>query len=246
VLRIGGLAIPVITGGPPRNARLSVNCDGGLILRAAPDVSMAELREFVTSKRAWIVGRLSERDRVGGRPPEKELVDGEAFSHLGRNYRLSVANVDRVRLTRGRLMLPQRQIHSGGKAIVAWYADRARAWLPERAESWAVRLRVRPSTLEVADLGRRWGSAHVGDRVRFHWAVMQLPPLLIDYVLAHELAHLREPDHGLAFWRILGRAQPDHLRRKAELAEAGGSVWLGEIAQSERLPHQPRRSPLRS
>jgi predicted metal-dependent hydrolase len=57
---------------------------------------------------------------------------------------------------------------------------------------------------------------------------MQLQPGLIDYVLAHELAHLREPHHGPSFWELLGRAVPNYDERKTELARVGASLWLGE------------------
>ena len=59
--------------------------------------------------------------------------------------------------------------------------------------------------------------------MRIHWATLQLPPALVEYVLAHELAHLREPHHGPAFWQLLARVMPDYEERKRELA----SVALG-------------------
>jgi predicted metal-dependent hydrolase len=64
---------------------------------------------------------------------------------------------------------------------------------------------------------------------------MQLRPSLIDYVLAHELAHLREPHHGPAFWLVLGRALPDYEARKAELARVGGKIWLGAGAKEQSM-----------
>ena len=96
-----------------------------------------------------------------------------------------------------------------------------------------MRLRVEPGALEVADLGRKWGAAAPGGRVCIHWAAMQLRPPLIDYVLAHELAHLREPHHGPAFWQLLARVMPDYDERKTELARVGSNLWLGLKPSSE-------------
>ncbi len=80
---------------------------------------------------------------------------------------------------------------------------------------------------EIANLGYKWGSTLPSGRVRIHWATMQLRPRLVEYVLAHELAHLREPNHGPAFWQALGRAMPDFEQRKSALAEVGTSIWMG-------------------
>src|SRR5664279_4923497 len=64
-------------------------------------------------------------------------------------------------------------------------------------------------------------------RVRINWATMQLRPSLVEYVLAHELAHLKEPHHGPSFWNLLARVQPDYIERRTELARVGASIWIG-------------------
>jgi predicted metal-dependent hydrolase len=242
LLEVGELAIPVFSTGPARRARLTVDRDGSIHLRAAPDVSADELHAFVSSKRDWIIRKLAQKETVTSQTPSKELVSGEGFAYLGRNYRLAVTGSDlaRVKLSRGRLLLPRSLLNRGGSAIVDWYEERARAWLPARATSWAARLRVDPVEIEVADLGHRWGSTTVDGRVRIHWATLQLSPLLVDYVLAHELSHLREANHGPAFWRTLSRAQPDYVQRKDELARTGSSVWLGTIQPTSAEPSAER------
>jgi predicted metal-dependent hydrolase len=123
--------------------------------------------------------------------------------------------------------------------IIDWYRATGLAWLKPRAKDWSTRLRVDPQTVEVADLGNTWGSALPSGRVRIHWATMQLRPSLVEYVLAHELAHLREPHHGPAFWQLLGRARPDFDQRKSALAEAGTSIWMG-VAFGRQIPCHTR------
>ncbi|WP_346165442.1 M48 family metallopeptidase [Streptomyces javensis] len=83
--------------------------------------------------------------------------------------------------------------------------------------------------IEVRDVGRRWGTHRPG-RIALHWATFQLPFHLIDYVIAHELAHVRISGHGPDYWRLLGRAMPEYARWKAELDEMGRRVWMGDVA----------------
>lgn len=236
-LRLGGMLVPVLIGGMSRKAKLTIERDGSLHLKAAPDVERVELEQFLASRRDWIYRKLADKEALKTEPVTKELVDGEGYLYLGRSHQLRIVDTDdrRVRLHRGRLILPQSSADSGHEQIIEWYRTTGLAWLKPRAKDWSRRLRVEPRTVEVADLGSKWGSALPSGRVRIHWATMQLPPALVEYVLAHELAHLREPHHGPAFWQVLGRAMPDSEQRKRALAEAGTSVWMGLVLEPERL-----------
>jgi predicted metal-dependent hydrolase len=228
-LQLDGMTVPVETGGTSRRAKLTIERDGSLQLRAAEDVATDELQAFLVSKREWIYKKLAEKEMLQHEPITKELVDGEGFLYLGSSHRLRIAATKdlRVRLDRGRLVLPESLASNGYEHVVSWYQTRGVAWLRPRVTDWAARLRVKPGTLEVADLGHKWGAATAGGRVRIHWAAMQLRPTLIDYVLAHELAHLRQAHHGPSFWQLLGRVMPDYGDRKAELAKVGAGLWFG-------------------
>lgn len=228
VLHLDDLRVPVETASGSRRAKLTIEADGSLRLRAADDVATEELTQFLASKRDWVYKKLAEKEVMQHEPVTKEFVDGEGFLYLGRSHRLKLTDDDRrVRLERGRLLLPRSRSDAGEEQLIAWYQHCGEAWLRPRVGSWAYRLRVSPGTIEVADLGRKWGSATAGRRVRIHWATLQLSPPLIDYVLAHELAHLREAHHGPDFWQLLARVMPDYDERKKELACRGARLWFG-------------------
>lgn len=229
-LQFDGMAVPVLINDASRKAKLTIERDGSLALTAAPDVDNEELEQFLASKRDWIYGRLGVKESLLARPPNKELISGEGFRYLGRSHQLSVVDEgDRVRMRAGKLVLPRTLLGSGAGPIIQWYRDAGVRWLKPRSTEWSSRLRVHPRSIEVADIGNKWGSAGATGRIRIHWATMQLRPMLVDYVFAHELAHLREGNHGAAFWEVLGRAMPDFDERKRELAEAGASIWRGAV-----------------
>lgn len=231
VLQLDDLRVPVEIGGHSRKARLTIEADGSLRLRAAEDVATDELRKFLASKRDWVYRTLAEKEVLHHEPVTKELVDGEGFLYLGRSHRLKIEDTHGiVRLERGRLVLPRPLVGAGEASLIAWYQRCGEAWLRPRVRSQAERLRVEPGAIEVADLGHKWGSATAGKRVRVHWATLQLSPALVDYVLAHELAHLREPHHGPDFWQLLGRVMPDYDERKQELAKRGAGLWFGGVS----------------
>lgn len=225
---LDGMRVPVETGGGSRRARLTIERDGSLRLRAADDVAASELQAFLTSKRDWIYKKLAEKEELQQEPVTKELVNGEGFIYLGRNYRLLIDEAGgRVSLKRGRLCLPKPDAPDGSQKLIDWYRVRGESVLRRRVGDWVSRLRVDPISLKVADLGHKWGAASPDGHVRVHWAAMQLPLRLIDYVLAHELAHVREPHHGPDFWQLVARVMPDYEERKNDLAHRGPHLWFG-------------------
>jgi predicted metal-dependent hydrolase len=177
-----------------------------------------------------LYGKLAERDSLSeGRPP-REYVSGEGFPYLGRSYRLLVVQTGStdVRLLRGRLEIRQDALQDPSTPLIGWYTRRGESWLPERLRPWAERLAVARGELRVRPLGYRWGSCSLRGDLNIHWATMQLPPDLIDYVLVHELAHVHVPDHSKRFWRTVQRAMPDCDARRDRLRRLGPDLWLPE------------------
>ena len=161
-------------------------------------------------------------------------MEGEGFAYLGRNYRLTLTPEGTgVRLDRGRLHLPAGDVDRGAEAMRRWYTEVGAKWLRRRVGPWAARLGEESVTVEVRDLGFRWGSARPQPRhprINIHWATLQLPPSLIDYVLVHELAHLRERNHTPEFWSIVERLMLGYQTPKTTLAAAGRDIWLSSAS----------------
>lgn len=233
-LVVGGLDFEVQLSGVRRSIGITVDRDGSLIVNAPSDCDEVDLAAFAHEKRMWVYKKLAQKDLLLSHRPTKEFVSGEGFTYLGRSHRLLVADRHEaaVKLERGRLVMRRDVAISdqGAHAMIDWYRTRASRWLPRRVEPWARRLGVEPGPLDVRDLGYRWGSLGKHNRVNFHWATIQLPPMLVDYVIVHELAHIEEPNHTKAFWSRVERAMPAFERAKHELARIGSGLWLGEAS----------------
>ena len=189
----------------------------------------------MTSKRQWVYRKLAEKDALSGPPVVKQFVVGEGFAYLGRSYRLTLtADTPGVRLDRGRFHLAASEVDQGAAAMRRWYTAVGSKWLRKKIRPWAARLGEQAVTVEVRDLGFRWGSARPTSgppRINIHWATLQLPPGLIDYVLVHELAHLRERNHTPEFWSIVERLMPGYQTQKTTLAAIGKNIWLGSVVE---------------
>jgi hypothetical protein len=231
-MSIGGLEFAVRCSPRRASVGITVDRDGSLLLHTPAGADPAAVAAWAGSKRAWVLRKLAEKDLLLSAAPAKEFVTGEGFDYLGRHYRLQLTDGERgdgVKLERGRLRLPGAAAETGDgtAATIRWYRQRGLAWLPRRIAPWATRMGLHPGGLDVRDLGYRWGSLGRGERLNIHWAAMQLPASLVDYVIVHELAHISQPRHTPAFWATVQRALPDHDQRRARLATTGTTLWLG-------------------
>lgn len=225
-MQVGDLHFVVHRSIRRRTMQITVERTGALVLSAPPSVGQVALRNFVLEKRFWIYTKLAEKDRLQRIVPRKEYVDGEGFLYLGRSYRLKLVASQEVplKLTGGRFVLRRDALPHAREHFVRWYSEHARAWLASRLPEWGTRMQVAPVGIKVQDLGYRWGSCGKGGWLYFHWKTILLPARVAEYVLVHELAHLKEPYHAPEFWLRVERGLPDYDSRKAWLAEHGMEV----------------------
>lgn len=214
---------------------IAVDSTGDVLVTAPAPTTRTRIDDVVHAKASWIVAR---QKRASDLPPpvRREFVSGETFFYLGRQYRLRV-DVDEapkpMRLAHGWLRVPVPK-HLGEEnrqsfvraALIDWYKARAKERLRKIVAEWSVRIGVRVPDLKIVEQERRWGSASSSGVVRLNWRVLQAPPVLLEYVVAHELVHLKHADHSPAFWALLEEygVQVDRCRR--ELRERGATlVW---------------------
>ena len=148
-----------------------------------------------------------------------EFISGEAFCYLGRRYQLKLSGRQKAPLQfDGTRFILRQDAQSAEQHFRDWYIETGTPWLRRRVEMLSVRTGGNPKQISVRDLGFRWGSCGKNGVLYFNWKDLQLPVRLVDYVIAHELVHLCEGHHGLAFWQALSRAMPDWERREEALA----------------------------
>lgn len=227
-LYVGGLVIDIQPSPGRKGVRVTVERDARIVAVVPPGVDRVALENLIRTRLPWLYGKVRDRESDVEQRPYREFIDGEGFYYLGRSHRLKTVHdaPSPVSLLDGRIRLRRDSTASAADELINWYVECGRQWLPSRAHPWARILQAPPADLVVRPLGYRWGSCSSRGVLNIHWAVMQLPAVLVDYVLVHELAHMHEPNHSLAFWRKVARALPDYESRRERLEVWGAGVWL--------------------
>lgn len=217
---------------------ISVNPDTTVTVVAPAGVWRRQIREVVASRAAWVVEKQDVAGRHGPSRTRK-LVSGEALPYLGRDYQLKVVHaagwdgpadvhVERGRcyVTVGRGGTKEQTREAVRAALRSWYREHAHAWIAEVAERYGSRLGVTYKATQIYEMRTRWGSGGGSGRLRFNWRTIMAPRRLVEYVVAHELCHVRHSHHSPAFWRMLGSVMPDYEQRRLELAYLGPRLDL--------------------
>jgi len=184
-------------------------------------------------RRLWRKRRLRRKPAA---PDAPRFVDGETFFHLGEAVALRVTQDeavalgclregDALRVNLAAALSAQNLREEARLELLLWYKREARRDFRERLAVWAARLDVGHGRMIVTSPRRRWGSCNYRNDIRLNWRLMLLPPTLIDYVVAHELCHVRHKHHGKSFWAELAGVMPDWKTRRQCLRQWEGRHW---------------------
>lgn len=186
-----------------------------------------KLEELVARKTPWIWEKR-QFQRAHPLPRPKQYVSGENFPYLGRYYRLRVESgpILIAKLHQGRLLVqlppsmakPGPRIHA---ALVDWYRGRALQTLREKVERFTPIVGAIPTSVGVKTFKSRWGSCTSRGQVEFNWKLIGAPHHVIDYVVVHELCHLRHHNHSPAFWQCVEQVFPAYAQCKEWLRTQG-------------------------
>ncbi|WP_127145087.1 M48 family metallopeptidase [Pelagibacterium montanilacus] len=208
-----------------RRYRLSFAPDGCPVLTFPKGGRWAEATAFLRRNAGWLDARI---DRHQERP---RLVAGAVMPLRGIDHVLVARGTIRGKVERYEthdgpaLSVPGEPDHFT-RRLVDWLKAEARADLDARCAVHARTLEVRISGLTIRDQSGRWGSCSSARSLSFNWRLVLAPPHVLDYVAAHEVAHILEMNHSQAFWDTVARALPDYRQGKAWLTRHGAGLMV--------------------
>ena len=231
-LPLCGLEVPVIVQRSRkrgRNLAIGVRHHQGIVVRVPYGFPLERLPAVLAEHRPWLERQVAGMVEAGGHPAPRRIQEGDPFSYLGERFclRLEAGAKDRVRLEQETLAVRMCARSDDGdisrlpNLLEQWYRARAREAINERLPRHAARMGLAPPPFRITGARGRWGSCG-RNSLNFSWRLVMASPELIDYVVVHELCHLKQRDHSPAFWRLVEEFIPDWRQRRAALRQVGG------------------------
>lgn len=183
----------------------------GLTVTAPRRASDRFIVDAIQQQAAWVLQKLHEWQ--GRKPAAMLWHDGIVLSYLGEPI-----TVSRDLFHRGSPLLEEGYLRLAAvddgdamrRQVIDWYRAQARAYYPLRVADYCARFSIAAPKMLVSNAETRWGSCNVKREVRLSWRLMKAPPRVIDYVIAHELAHLKHMNHGERFWSLVAQMYPQY------------------------------------
>ncbi|WP_310487088.1 SprT family zinc-dependent metalloprotease [Chamaesiphon sp. VAR_69_metabat_338] len=212
---------------PRKTLAIEVHPDRSIIVKAPTDAVIESIEAKVIHRAAWIAKQQRQFTKYAPSLPAPECVAGEGYRYLGRQYRLKLIEnqCENIRLWQGRLEV-YTVTHLDNRERVEnmisnWFRDRATLIFSERYQCCTKLVAAycieHYHGFELRTMSKRWGSCTPSGKIFLNPLLVSAPKDCIDYVIIHELCHLRFPNHSKSFYKLLARILPDWQERKDRL-----------------------------
>ncbi len=211
-----------------KTTSIYIERDGSVSVLAPKPFDAVKIENILEKKRSWIYKNLAEWEDLNRTRVHREYVNGESFLYLGRSYRLKlVAKQDvPLKLLHGQFHLLKKAVPEAQEHFKDFYKHKLQQKLSERVDGYAASMGVTPKSIKVMELKNRWGSCSAKGAINFHWKCAMLPISVLDYVIVHELAHIKEANHSPKFWRTVEKVLPGYEEQKSWLKFNGAGMSL--------------------
>lgn len=178
----------------------------------------------------WVLEKKTKFDRYRNQIPDRTFEAGEQFPYLGEGHKLVVEPRQKSEVVDGTIRLRKSAVKQSSveRALRTFYRREARSYLTDRLDHFSDEMRLEYDRIEIRNQRTRWGSCSTNGTISLNWRLLMAPPEIIDYLVVHELAHLQEPNHTDAFWRIVGDRIPEYEEHAAWLEENSTQLVFSE------------------
>jgi len=202
-----------------RRRSISLRIDEeGLRVGAPVAATQRAIDNVLRTHAQWIVEKLAEWQQR--HTPAPRWTDGDILMLRGKPVTLRlVGSAPALRLMGDSLIAPA--TIEASSSVIAWLREQALSYFSDRTAHFCGELALDVPHVHLSDAKTRWGSCHIAGRIHLNWRLIQMPLRLVDYVIAHEVAHLKEMNHSVRFWRVVSTLLADYAVRRKEIRREG-------------------------
>jgi predicted metal-dependent hydrolase len=194
---------------------LQISDKSELVIAAPYFTPIDEINRFVQEKQNWIHKTIQKHKEEAIKNKPREYITGEMFYYLGESFPLETFFEKNER--KGLVFWSNRfylntadAAEKGVSYFVSWYKKKAKQHLRQRVDFFGHELNLRAKSVKITSAEKRWGSCSADDNLSFSFRLIMAPPAIIDYVIVHELMHIKEKNHSPKFWQRVESVMPGY------------------------------------
>lgn len=201
-----------------KTAAIHITKDAAVEVRAPLKMPKAYIDEFVALKEKWIIAHLARRELLNSEKAAFSLNYGDTATLCGKAYPILAKDTKHAGFDGACFYLPPGLSPDDIRRIVVRiYKTEAKRVIGSRVDEYSERMNVKPSSVRITSAKTRWGSCSGKNGLSFSWRLIMADESVIDYVVAHELAHITEHNHSPRFWAVVEGVLPDYKQRRLKL-----------------------------
>jgi len=207
-----------------KSLSIIIERDKSVVVRAPQTLSDDRIKEEVNKRKALIISKIDSEQKAVARTA-KEFVDGEQFLYMGKYYSLQI-HISEARTIdfKDAFIVNARNKEVVKNLLFEWYNQQAIKVLIPRIKYFAEHLGVKRKRINITSAKYTWGSCTPAGTLNFNWRIVKAPAEVMDYIVVHELAHLREHNHSAEFWNIVAVQLPQYEDAKQWLKFNGDEL----------------------
>jgi len=201
---------------------LQITKDARLIVRAPLFASEDFIHRLILRKESWIKSKQEYFIQRQNKVFTREFIPGEEFLFLGQNYLLVVKeDLPKAVMLDQSLMISPMVLNNAKDHLEYWYKSQALEHITQRVKYYAHLTGLKYSSVRINNAITRWGSCGYKDTLNFTWRLIMAPKRVVDYVVIHELMHLKQKNHSHKFWAEVAQMMPDYKQDERWLKNNG-------------------------
>lgn len=227
-MKLEGVDITIEKTERRKTVSIFIERDGSIRVLAPATASDEKIENAVKTKEYLIFKKLAKWKELNIGKISREFVNGQSFLYLGRNYRLSIAEKQEVplKISGSYFHLDKECLGRASKVFKDFYRAKTEQKINERLLIIQEKFEQKPSSIKVLELRNRWASWTPNHGLNFHWKCVMAPVPVLDYIITHEMAHLKYPNHSTDFWSELDKKMPDYRKHEHWLRMNGVKMSL--------------------
>lgn len=225
---VGDIDIEIKRSKRSKTITVNIERDGSVNAVAPLDCPEEIIYKELLAHEHLICKRIAKRKAVTKAHVNREFVNGQSFLFMGKSYNLMISNTAHksLEIVDDKFVISEKSLPKANETFIKFYKKEGLPYIRDRVQHFSKLVGREPLSIKIMELGSHWASCTPSHNINFHWKCIMAKPMIIDYLIVHELTHLKYPQHTRQFWDAVFSVMPNYRDCEEWLHEYGVTLSL--------------------